>query len=101
VHVAKYYLNRGAYIAAVNRAQQALTNYPRTPANEDALIVIVQSYDRMGMDKLRDDNLRVLKDTFPNGKYFNPPDTPWWKFWAAKDTLPPAVDAVKPWWQFW
>src|SRR5579862_871039 len=62
VHVARYYLNRGAYIAAVNRAQAALTGYPRTPANEDALIIIVESYDRLGMDKLRDDNLRVLKD---------------------------------------
>ena len=37
VHVARYYYNRGAYIAAVNRAQAALVNYPQTPANEDAL----------------------------------------------------------------
>ena len=39
VHVARYYYNRGAYIAAANRAQAALINYPQTPANEDALIV--------------------------------------------------------------
>jgi outer membrane protein assembly factor BamD len=102
VHVARYYLNRGAYIAAVNRAQTALTNYPRTPANEDALIIMVESYDRLGMDKLRDGSLRILKDTFPNGKYFANAGTPWWKFWAAKDTpSAPPVDAAKPWWQFW
>ena len=37
VKVAKYYYNRGAYVAAVNRAQGAIVNYPRTPASEEAL----------------------------------------------------------------
>src|SRR5512139_2860232 len=37
VHVARYYFNRGAYVAAVNRGQAALVNYPRTPSNEAAL----------------------------------------------------------------
>src|SRR6266545_2145517 len=39
VHVARYYYNRGAYVAAANRAQAALINYPKTPANEDALVL--------------------------------------------------------------
>ena len=82
VHVARYYYNRGAYVAAANRAQAALTNYPKTPANEDALILMVQSYDRLGMTQLRDDAQRVLKETFPNGKYFAADSSkPWWKFW--------------------
>jgi len=82
VHVARYYYNRGAYVAAANRAQAALTNYPKTPANEDALILMVQAYDRLGMAQLRDDAQRVLKETFPNGKYFAADGSkPWWKFW--------------------
>jgi outer membrane protein assembly factor BamD len=103
VHVASYYYNRGAYVAAVNRAQAALTNYPKTPANEDALILLVQSYDRLGMPQLRDDTTRILKQTFPNGKYFTGEGKPWWKFWAKDDiaAAPPPMDEAKPWWKFW
>src|SRR6202022_1811213 len=66
VHVARYYYNRGAYIAAANRAQATLTNYPKTPANEDALVLLVDSYDKLQMPQLRDDAQRVLKESFPN-----------------------------------
>lgn len=105
VHVAEYYYRRGAYVAAVNRAQSALVNYPRTPSNEDALIVLIRSYDALGMTQLRDDSQRVLKDTFPNGKFFAAAaGKPWWNFWSKQETvLPPAkpVVAEKAWWQFW
>ncbi|HZI82740.1 MAG TPA: outer membrane protein assembly factor BamD [Casimicrobiaceae bacterium] len=104
VHVAEYYYRRGAYVAAVNRAQSALINYPRTPSNEDALIVLVRSYDALGMVQLRDDAQRVLKDTFPDGKYFAASaKPPWWKFWSKEETpLPPAKPSEeKPWWRFW
>ncbi|HEY2865160.1 MAG TPA: outer membrane protein assembly factor BamD [Casimicrobiaceae bacterium] len=103
VHVARYYYNRGAYVAAANRAQATLVNYPKTPANEDALILMMQSYDRVGMTQLRDDTLRVLRQTFPNGKYFAAGTTkPWWKFWG-KEQPPPAwgSEPAKAWWQFW
>jgi len=101
VKVAEYYYRRGAYVAAIDRAQAALTNYPRTPSNEDALIVLVRSYDALGMTQLRDDAQRVLKDTFPKGKFFTVSATPWWKFWVKEPTpLPPAkpIDD-KPWWK--
>ncbi len=52
VHVARYYYNRGAYLAAANRAQAALINYPRTPANEDALAMLMRSYEKLGMEQL-------------------------------------------------
>lgn len=104
VHVAEYYYRRGAYVAAINRAQSALVNYPRTPSSEDALIVLVRSYDALGMTQLRDDSQRVLKDSFPNGKFYAAAGKPWWNFWSKQETvLPPAkpVVAEKPWWQFW
>ena len=110
VKVARYYYNRGAYIAAVNRAQTSLTTYPRTPANEDALDVLVQSYDKLELLLLRDDAQRVLKESFPTGKYYSGIARPWWKFWVTKETLIPSQDALlppgsvpnsKPWWQFW
>ncbi|HEX7812895.1 MAG TPA: outer membrane protein assembly factor BamD [Burkholderiales bacterium] len=80
VNVAEYYLRRGAYVAAVNRAQYALTNYPRAPANERALKVLVQSYDAMGVDDLRDDARRTLDATYPGTKVALVSKS-WWQFW--------------------
>jgi len=82
VKVARYYYNRGAYVAAVNRAQGALLSYPRTPANEEALDVLVRAYDKLGLTQLRDDSQKILQQTFPNSVYISGlPPQPWWKFW--------------------
>ena len=82
VNVAHYYYNRGAYIAAINRAQAAIVGYPRTAANEAALDVLVKSYDKLGLTQLRDDSLGILRKTFPDSIYLaGQVDKPWWKFW--------------------
>ncbi len=82
VHVARYYYNRGAYVAAVNRAQAALVNYPRTPSNEAALDVLVRGYQKLEMPKLAEDSRRVLEATYPQSAYLSPaPAKPWWKLW--------------------
>ena len=81
VNVAEYYLRRGAYVAAVNRAQYALTNYPRAPAIERAMIVLVKAYDAMGMNDLRDDANRTLAANFPDQKVKVGQQGHWWKFW--------------------
>ena len=102
VHVADYYYRRGAYVAAANRAQAALVNYPQTQSNENALILLVKSYDRLGMTQLRDDAQRILTASFPNSKYFTASAKPWWSFWSPEDTpLPPGDSTEKPWWRFW
>src|SRR5580698_10111414 len=69
VHTAQYYYNRGAYIAAVNRAQLAVKNYQNTPAVEDALHIMVLSYEKLGETKLATDTLSVLAATFPDSPY--------------------------------
>ena len=87
VHVARYYLRRGAWLAAANRAQQALTGYPQTPATEEALSIMSRAYDRLGMAQLRDDAARVLKTNFPNSRYLDAKgdvmlqEKPWWQLW--------------------
>jgi len=101
VHVARYYYNRGAYIAAANRAQATLTNYPKTPANEDALIVLVRSYDKLQMPQLRDDAQRILSETFPDGKNAKFRAKPWWQFWIKDELPPPSMEETKPWWKIW
>ena len=79
VRVARYYYNRGAYVAAINRAQQALVMYPRTPAEKDALELLVSCYDKLGLVQLRDDKLAILQLTFPNAE--PPKPKPWWQIW--------------------
>jgi len=84
VHVARWYMRRGAYVAAANRAQFALQNYPESPATEEALFLMVKAYDALGMNKLRDDAERVMRKNFPKSIYFAGGGTekrPWWKFW--------------------
>jgi outer membrane protein assembly factor BamD len=65
VYVARYYFKRGAYLAAINRAQIAITDYRDVPAVEDALFILYQSYAALGMAQLRDDTKRVLETSFP------------------------------------
>jgi len=84
VHVARYYYNRGAYVAAINRAQAAVLNFPEAPANEEALFLLVKSYDALGMSELRDDSERVMRTNFPDSAYFKggaQDDRPWWQLW--------------------
>jgi len=96
VHVAQYYYNRGAYVAAVNRASTTVTNYPQTPANEQALIVMAQGYDKLNMPILRDDARRVLKQNFPNSAYFRGSEKPWWKFWQPDEVVEILRDDTVP-----
>jgi len=88
VHTAQYYYNRGAYIAAVNRAQLAVKNYQNTPAVEDALHIMVMSYQQLGETKLATDTQSVLAATFPDSPYI-----PGNKF--RRKTV------EKPWYQIW
>ena len=87
IQVASYYLRRGAYIAAVNRANGVLAEFPQTPSTRDALQIMVQAYDAMGLKDLRDDAQRVLELNI------------------AKDGIRPSTkdspENKKPWWQFW
>ncbi len=69
VHVARYYYPRGAYLAAINRAQIALADYREVPALEEALFIMVKSYDALGMKDLRDDAQRVLTTNYPQSTY--------------------------------
>jgi outer membrane protein assembly factor BamD len=84
VAVAKYYFNRGAYLAAVNRAENVMQRYPQAPANEEALVVTVQAYEKMGMKDLANASRRVLQKNFPKNQMVDtsgPSGKAWWKLW--------------------
>jgi outer membrane protein assembly factor BamD len=86
--VARYYYKKGAYVAAVNRAQATLNDYPNSEAAETALIILIESYQALGLTQLRDDTQRVLQASFPESHFFPKPAPPvptekksWFKFW--------------------
>jgi outer membrane protein assembly factor BamD len=84
VHVARYYMKRGAYIAAANRAQYAIGHYPQAPSTEEAVYILVRAYDRLGMNDLRDAAERVMRSNFPESRYLKGAvrsDVPWWRIW--------------------
>jgi outer membrane protein assembly factor BamD len=85
LHVSRYYFRRGAYVAAVNRAQQVLLEFPQAPATEEALFLMVTSYQQLGLDTLRADAQRVLEKNFPNSRFLGGSE----------------AQAKKSWWQFW
>jgi len=65
-HVADYYLRRGAYVAAINRAKAALEQYNGAEGNAQSLQIMAEAYDRLGMTDLATDTRRVLTTNFPN-----------------------------------
>ena len=87
IYVARYYLSRGAYVAAINRAQYTLNKFPQTPATQHALEIMVEAYDELGMDDLRDDAKRVMQKSFfenqesSDSMSWNSGKDYWWKLW--------------------
>ena len=84
IHVARYYLSRGAYLAAANRAQDAITRFPNSPTHREALDIMIEAYDRLGIPELRDDARKVLAKNFPADRMAREGQNrtqPWWKFW--------------------
>ena len=85
VNVARYYHKRGAYVAAINRAQAALKDYPDTPAQEEALYLLTLSYDALGLKELAQDSRRVYAASYPRGTMLQTGPTraqrPWYRPW--------------------
>jgi outer membrane protein assembly factor BamD len=67
IHVARYYIKRRAYVAAVNRASTVIENYQRTPAVPYALQVLQEAYTELNMLDLAADATRVYELNYPNG----------------------------------
>lgn len=90
LHVARYYFRRGAYLAAANRAQQAIQEFQQSPSTEEALFLMMKSYDRLELTQLRDDTDRVMRKSFPNSAFLT----------GAGATAATGLKG-RAWWQFW
>ena len=65
IEAAQYYVKRQAYIAALNRAKGVVENFNRTPAVEDALVIMAEMYARLRLDDEKQDTARVLAHNYP------------------------------------
>ena len=86
VIVARFYFQRGAYLASANRAQLVIRDYDRAPAVEEALYILVKSYERLGMQDLSSDANRVLVLNFPDSQIMQTgrrvkKEREWWQLW--------------------
>jgi outer membrane protein assembly factor BamD len=86
VIVARFYYQRGAYLAAANRAQLAIRDYDRAPAVEEALYILYKSYEKLGMVELSNDTARVFELNFPDSPMLqtgmrSKKDRKWWQIW--------------------
>lgn len=84
IHVAKYYARRGSYLAAANRAQSVIREFPDSPSAQEAMRIQIKAYDALGLKDLRDDAERVYLLNFQN-----------------QSSTPGAKVEKKPWWQAW
>jgi outer membrane protein assembly factor BamD len=85
VHVARYYYQRHAFVAAVNRAQRVVQDFRGVPATEEALFILSKSYEQLGLLPLKQDAERVMRLNYPNSRFlakgFDLPRKRWWHLW--------------------
>lgn len=72
-YVADFYLSRGSYVAAANRANHALENYPRAAATPWLLDILARSYEQVDLTSLAADTRKVLETNFPDFDGGKPP----------------------------
>jgi len=89
LYVARFYMRKKAYLAALNRAKYVIENYPESSHQEEALVIKISAYRQLGINDLADDTKRVLDLNFPKStKKLNErkdEDKNWWKFWDVFD----------------
>ncbi|KPQ27178.1 MAG: outer membrane protein assembly factor BamD [Marinobacter excellens HL-55] len=71
LHAARYYIKREAYIAANSRARYVVENYPSSPAVEEALILLADTFRFMDIKKGSSDAIATLRQNFPNSAAFD------------------------------
>lgn len=81
VYVADYYLKRGAYVGAINRAKYTVENYDGSPQVQRALQIMKASYAALGMTDLAANSDKVLKENFASADNPHEERRSWWKWW--------------------
>lgn len=81
VNVARYYVKRGAWLAAAQRSQRVLEQYEGAPATRDALEIMMESYERLDLDDLKVNTEKIYALNFPGSQPQPAAGRSWWRFW--------------------
>jgi outer membrane protein assembly factor BamD len=81
VHVADYYMRRGAYVGAANRANECIQDYDGAPAVRQALLIMMQAYDKLGLKERAAQVKAVYDYNFPKSSDQPVHARHWWRFW--------------------
>jgi outer membrane protein assembly factor BamD len=83
VHVARYYMKRGAYVAAAQRAKEVIEDYDGSPEVREALQIMIESYDRLGLTPLAAQSRQVYEANYSANVRQSQASVhrSWWKFW--------------------
>ena len=68
ISVAEWYMEREAFIAAINRTKLVLNNYPDTSSVETALNIMISAYEELGLVEPKENAEKVLALNFPDSK---------------------------------
>jgi outer membrane protein assembly factor BamD len=79
LYVARYYMKRGAYVGALNRAKFSIENYDGAPAVQPSLRIIIEAYRNLGMTDLAANAERVYDDNYPASSLERAPKKSWWR----------------------
>ncbi|HTT05152.1 MAG TPA: outer membrane protein assembly factor BamD [Steroidobacteraceae bacterium] len=81
IYVARWYVRRGAYLAAAQRANEVLQEYEGAPAEQDALRIMLQCYRKLGLTQLAANVQKMYAFNFPPGSaIYTTPRRRWWQF---------------------
>ena len=82
IHVANYYMRRGAYLAAVRRANQCIDQYEGAPAVRQALEVMIAGYGKLGLKQREQQAREVYRLNFPHSPFhYSDHIRKWWHLW--------------------
>jgi outer membrane protein assembly factor BamD len=71
IAIARFYMRRGAYVAAANRGQYVLEYYGDTEQVQPALEIMVSAYDQLGLDELKQNAIKILKLNYPASEFID------------------------------
>jgi outer membrane protein assembly factor BamD len=83
VHVADYYMRRGAYVGAAQRANRCIEQYDGAPAVKQALVILAAAYDKLGLRAQADQARQVYAFNYASttAQFAAEHSHPWWKLW--------------------
>jgi outer membrane protein assembly factor BamD len=88
IAVARYYMGRGAYVAAAQRAKVSIEEFDGAPAVREALEIMIECYDKMELSELAAQARTMYRANYEGeaGERRIAPKKKWWKPWGSADT---------------